>query len=66
MLINPNQIRAYVIPFCDKLYNKEKEFLIEVDETIFIPINRAETKVLFETRPPTGTEIKECPRLNRT
>ena len=40
--------------------------VIEVDDTVFIPIHTAGTNVLFETRLPTEKEIQECPRLNLT
>ena len=38
-LINPNQIRAFGIPFWDNPYNKEKGLHIEVDDTVFIPLH---------------------------
>ena len=49
----PNQIGAYVILFWDNPYDKEKLLIIKVDDTIFIPMHTAGTKVLFETRSPT-------------
>ena len=52
-LINPNHIRAYGILFWDNPYDKEKGFIIEVDDTVFIPLHTAGTKVLFETRSQT-------------
>ena len=47
-IINQNQIRAYVIPFQDNPYKNEKGLIIEVDDTIFVPIHKAGTKLLFE------------------
>ena len=53
LLINPNQIRAYGIPFWDNSYNKKKGLNIKVDDTVFVPSHTAGTKILFETRLPT-------------
>ena len=59
LLINPNQIRAYGIPLWDNPYDKEKGLIIEVDDTVFIPIHTYGTKVLFETISPTEKELQE-------
>ena len=40
--------------------------IIEVDDTVFIPMHTSGTKVLFETRSLTEKEVQEGPRLNLT
>ena len=50
LLINPNQIQSYYIPFWYNPYDKEKGLIIKVDDTVFIPMHTSGTKVLFKTR----------------
>ena len=40
--------------------------IIKVDDTVFIPIHTAGTKVVFETRSTTEKELQNFPRLNHT
>ena len=65
-LINPNQIRAYGVPFWDNPYDKKRGLIIKVDGTVNIHMNTMGTKIQFETRSPTNKELRECPRLNLT
>ena len=53
-LVNPNQIRAYVVPFWGKSYDKERGLIIEVDDSVNIQMNTMGTKIQFETRSPTN------------
>ena len=63
-LINPNQIRAYGVPFWDNPYDKERGPTIEVDDTLNIQINTMRTKIKFETISPTNKELREYPNFN--
>ena len=56
-LINPNQIRAYGVPFWDNPYDKERGLTIEVDDTVNIQINTMGENIQFETRHPTNKEL---------
>ena len=53
-MINPNQISAYGVPFWDKLYDKERGPIIEVDYTVNIQMNKMGKKIQFETISPTN------------
>ena len=56
-LINPNQIRAYGVPFWDNPYDKERGLTIEVDDTVNIQMNTMGKNIQFETRYPTNKEL---------
>ena len=55
-LINPNQIRAYGVPFWDNPYDKEIGLNIEVDDNVNIHMNTMGKKIQFESRSPTNKE----------
>ena len=57
-LINPNQIRAYGVPFWYNPYDKERGPTIEVDDTVNIQMNTMGTKIMFETRSSTNKELR--------
>ena len=52
-LMNPNQIRAYGVPFWDNPYDKERGLTTKVDDTVNIQMNTMDTKIQFETRSST-------------
>ena len=57
-LINPNQIRAYGVPFWYKPYEKERGLIIEVYDTVNIQMNTMGTKIQFETRSTIKKELR--------
>ncbi|KAI2503240.1 hypothetical protein MHU86_11177 [Fragilaria crotonensis] len=59
-LINPNQLRAYGIPFWDNPYDQARPLSIEVDNDLSIPLCTSGTKIYFRSRVPTVTELAEC------
>lgn len=65
-LINPNQVRSYGIPFWDNPFDKERGLRIEVEETVTIDMETRGTKVRFESRAPTDSELNECLHLQLT
>ncbi|KAI2496598.1 Reverse transcriptase (RNA-dependent DNA polymerase) [Fragilaria crotonensis] len=65
-LINPNQLRAYGIPFWDNPYDQARPLSIEVDNDLSIPLCTSGTKIYFRSRVPTVTELAECTHLHVT
>ena len=65
-LINPNQVRSYGIPFWDNPFDKERGLRIEVDDAVSINMETKGTKIRFETRAPTNSELSECFHLQLT
>ena len=59
-LINPNQVRAFGIPFWDNPYDTERSLSIDVDNDLQIPLRAHGTKLLFRTRVPTTDELATC------
>ena len=55
-VINPNQIRAYGVPFWENPDEKEKGLIIEVNDTVNIQLNTMGTNIQFETRSPMNKE----------
>jgi hypothetical protein len=65
-LINPNQVRAYGIPFWDNPYDNARPLCIEVDNDLHIPLRAVGTKLLFHTRVPTASELATCAHIDMT
>ena len=65
-LINPNQVRAYGIPFWDNPYDNARSLSIDVDNNLHIPLRAVGTKVLFTTRIPTQHELNTCTHVCMT
>ena len=62
-LINPNQLRYYGIQYNDNPYNKEKGLNITINNDLMIDMQSSGTKVRFETRVPTQSEMSSCERI---
>jgi hypothetical protein len=56
-LINPNQVRAYGIPFWDNPYDPDHGVSIDVNNSLHIPLQPVGTKLQFRTRVPTDPGI---------
>lgn len=65
-LINPNQVRAYGIPFWDNPYDASRSLSIDVDDTLSIPLRTIGTKVTFRTRVPTAHELEKSDHIHMT
>ncbi|KAI2500086.1 Reverse transcriptase (RNA-dependent DNA polymerase) [Fragilaria crotonensis] len=65
-LINPNQVRAYGIPFWDNPYDPDRGLSIDVDASLRIPLQPAGTKLQFRTRVPTADELRTCEHIHMT
>ena len=65
-LVNPNQLRAYGIPFWDNPYDPLRSLSIDVDDTLHIPLQAVGTKLLFRTRVPTPYELSTCEHIAMT
>jgi hypothetical protein len=65
-LINPNQVRAYGIPFWDNPYDPDKGLSIDVDDSLHIPLQPVGTKLQFRTRVPTAQELATCEHVHMT
>ena len=65
-LINPNQVRAYGIPFWDNPYDNARPLCIDVNTDFQIPLRAVGTKLLFHTRVPTASELAHCPHIDMT
>ena len=66
LLINPNQVRHYVIKFWENQYDNERELIIELDNTIYVILWTKGTKVLFDTWSPSDAELRDFPQLQIT
>ena len=56
-LFNPNQLRKYGIPVWDNPFDHERPFAIQVSDEVEIPLLSKGTKIYFETRSPTESEL---------
>lgn len=66
-LINPNQLRAYGVPFWDNPYDEQHDLCIQAPHAdLNIPLQTKGTKVLFETRVPTQQDLQECVHVAMT
>ena len=66
-LINPNQVRAYGIPFWDNPYDPCRSLSIDVDNDLCIPLRRPHcTKLLYHMRVPTAVELTTCEHIHMT
>ena len=59
-LINPKQCSHYGIPAFNNLHNKHREFGIENDDDLFIPMVMNWRTCGFSSRCPTKDEMKVC------
>ena len=65
-LINPNQLRAYGIPFWDNPYDLAHALSIEAHPNLAIPLRTFGTKVGFRSRVPTSDELRLCEHIQMT
>lgn len=65
-LINPNQFRAYGIPFWDNPYDKDRKLCIEATSELTIPLVTRGTKIFFRSRVPTARELATCEHIPLT
>ena len=65
-LINPNQVRAYGIPFWDNPFDASHTLSIDVDNNLTIPLRTVGTKVMFRTRVPTPYELETSDHIHMT
>ena len=65
-LINPNQVRAYGIPFWDNPYDPHHALTIEANDSVHIALQPLGTKLLFRTRVPTAFELQSCEHVIMT
>ncbi|KAI2502013.1 Reverse transcriptase (RNA-dependent DNA polymerase) [Fragilaria crotonensis] len=65
-LINPNQVRAYGIPFWDNPFDQARPLSVEVNNDLHIPLRPVGTKLLFTTRVPTSLELETCEHVQMT
>ena len=65
-LINPNQIRAYVIPLWGNAYDQSRngKLSIELDEAVRVQMKTQGTKIIFESRAPTKQELQEYTKIH--
>jgi hypothetical protein len=64
--INPNQVRAYGIPFWDNPYDPDHGVSIDVNNSLSIPLQPVGTKLQFRTRVPTALELHTCEHISMT
>jgi hypothetical protein len=65
-LINPNQVRAFGIPFWDNPYETTRSLSIYVDADLRIPFRAHGNKLMFRTRVPTPEELLTCDHVQMT
>ena len=65
-LINPNQVRAYGIPFWDNPYDRDRGLTIDVHDSLRIPLHPVGTKLQFRSRVPTNDELAHCEHVHMT
>ena len=65
-LINPNQVRAFGIPFWDNPYDTARSLSIDVDADLHIPLRATGTKLMFRSRVPTTSELSSCEHIQMT
>lgn len=65
-LLNPNQLRAYGVPFWDNPYDRERGLCIEATDELVIPLETRGTKIFFNTRTPTDNELSTCEHVHLT
>jgi Reverse transcriptase (RNA-dependent DNA polymerase) len=67
-LINPNQVRAYGIPYWDNPFDPDHPLGLHLAHDTFIPFVTRGTKVLFTSRVPTQHELQDpnIPRFELT
>ena len=65
-LINPNQVRAYGIPFWDNPYDPDRGLSIDVNDSLHIPLQPVGTKLQFCTRVPVTQELQDCEHISMT
>ena len=65
-LINPNQVRAYGIPFWDNPYDPDRKLSIDVNDSLQIPLQPVGTKLQFHTRVPSSQELQNCEHIQMT
>ena len=65
LLINPNQVRHYGLPFWDNPYNTTCRLWIKTLE-IDIPMETNGTKIQFVTRVPTQSKLQSCQHIQMT
>lgn len=58
-LWNPNQLRAYGIPFWDNPFDTTHDLSIDLSDDVKIPLQTKGTKVYFSTRVPTANELAD-------
>ena len=63
ILINPNQVRAFGLPFWDNPYDTARSLSIDVDADLHIPLRAHCTKLMFRTRVPTEEELLTCDHI---
>ncbi len=65
-LINPNQLRAYGVPFWGNPYDSDHRLSIKVHSDLTIPLSTYGTKVGFRTCVPTQEELRDCEHIQVT
>ena len=65
-LINPNQIRSFGIDLWDNPFDKLRGLQMHVGSSVVVEMKTKGTKVLFESRSPTQTELNECHHIDIT
>ena len=65
-LFNPNQIRANGIDFNDNPFDKDKNLGIDIEGGPFIPMQFHGTKLRFNSRSPTQSELNNCEKFELT
>ncbi len=65
-LINPNQVRAYGIPFWDNPFDASHSLSIDVDDDLSILLRAIGTKLMFRTRVPTAYELETSDHIHMT
>jgi hypothetical protein len=66
LLINPNQIRPYGIPFWDHPFDPMHSLPVEAHPTLLIPLRSTGTKIRSRTRVPPLDELRLCEHISMT
>ena len=63
-LLNPNQLRHHGLMYQDNPFNKEEALGIHCYDEVTIPLEMKGTKIRFNTRVPTTSELETIPQSN--